>query len=85
MTEMFCPVRGNFQAQNSFSAIFHLPAMSDTTSLREQKQHLENLLWKLNGFIKKLLTTLPCGSKEGPITKHFSDLTYNTKVGRIHL
>ena len=55
--------------------------MSDTTSLKEQKQHLENLLQKLNGLIKKLLTTLPCGSKEGPITKHFSDLTYDTTEG----
>ena len=55
--------------------------MSSTTSLAEQKQHLETLLQKLNGLIKKLPTTLPCGSKDGPIAKHFSDHKFDATKG----
>jgi hypothetical protein len=50
-------------------------------SLDEQKQHLDNLIQKLNGLIKKLPTTLPCGSKDGPLAKHFSDHTYDAAEG----
>jgi len=52
-----------------------------STSLNEQKDYLHSLLLKLGGLIKKIPTTLPCGSKEGPIAKHFSDLTYDTTEG----
>jgi hypothetical protein len=55
--------------------------MSDTTSLAEQKQHLKNLLQTLSKLIKKLPTTLPCGSKEGTIAKHFSGHTYDIDEG----
>ena len=55
--------------------------MSSTTSLAEQKQHLETLLQKLNGLIKKLPTTLPCGSKDGPIVKHFSNHKFDATEG----
>jgi len=56
--------------------------MSNTTSLEKQKQHLETLLQKLNGLIiKKLPTTLPCGSKDGPIAKHFSDHKFDATEG----
>ena len=51
------------------------------TSLDEQKQHLDNLIQKLNGLIKKLPSTLPCGSKDGPLAKHFSDHTYDATEG----
>jgi hypothetical protein len=50
---------------------------SNTTSLAEQRQHLENLLQTLNKLIKKLSTTLPHSSKEGVIAKHFSGHTYD--------
>jgi hypothetical protein len=52
-----------------------------STSLNEQKDYLHSLLLKLSGLIKKIPTTLPCGSKEGPIAKHFSDLKYDTTEG----
>ena len=55
--------------------------MSSTTSLAEQKHHLKTLLQKLNGLIKKLPTTLPCGSKDGPIAKHFSDYKFGAIEG----
>jgi hypothetical protein len=56
--------------------------MSTASSpVQEQKQRVENLLQKLNGLIKKLPTTVPCGSKDGPIAKHFSDYTYDTSEG----
>jgi hypothetical protein len=51
------------------------------TSLDEQKQNLDNLIQKLNGLIKKLPTTLPCGSKDGPLAKHFSDHMYDATEG----
>jgi hypothetical protein len=50
-------------------------------SLDDQKKHLQNLLLKLAALIKKIPTSLPCGSKEGPITRNFSDLTYDTTEG----
>ena len=50
-------------------------------SLNEQKDYLQSLLLKLSGLIKKIPTTLPCGSKEGPIAMHFSDLAYDTTKG----
>ena len=51
------------------------------TSLNEQKQHLDNLIQKLNGLIKKLPSTFPCGSKDGPLAKYFSDHTYDATKG----
>lgn len=33
-------------------------------------QHLNKLVKKLTSLIQKLLTSLPCGSKDGPITKN---------------
>ena len=50
-------------------------------SLNEQKDYLQSLLLKLSGLIKKIPTTLPCGSKEGPIAMHFSELAYDTTEG----
>ena len=51
------------------------------TSLDEQKQYLDNIFQKLNRLIKKLPTMLPCGSKDGPLAKHFSDHTYDAAEG----
>jgi len=48
-------------------------------SLDDQKKHLQNLLLKLAALIQKIPTSLPCGSKEGPIAMHFSGLTYDTE------
>jgi hypothetical protein len=55
--------------------------MSKTISLEDQKTHIDNLLQKLNGIIKKLPTTLPCGSKDSLIAKHLSDHMYNATKG----
>jgi hypothetical protein len=52
-----------------------------SSPVQEQKQRMENLLQKLNILIKKLPTTVPCGSKDGPIATHFSDYTYDTSEG----
>ena len=46
-----------------------------------QKEHLESLLKKLGGLIKNLPTSLPCGAKEGPIVKHFSNLEHDISQG----
>ena len=59
---------------------FHSPIMSGI-SPNEQKGYLQSLLLKLSGLIKKIPTTLPCGSKEISIAMHFSDLTYDTTKG----
>jgi hypothetical protein len=55
--------------------------MSKTISLEDQKTHLDNLLQKLNGIIKKLPTTLPWCSKNGPIAKRLSDHMYDATKG----
>jgi hypothetical protein len=68
------------EAQTFPTAIF-LSSTISTTSLNKQRQHLNNLIQKLSGLIKKLLTTLPCGSKDGPLAKHFSDHTYDATEG----
>jgi len=41
----------------------------------------QTLLKKLGGLIKNLPTTLPCGAKENPIVKYFSDLDNDTNEG----
>ena len=41
------------------------------------KDKVEELLPKLNVLIKKLSTTLPCGSKDGPLAKYFTSLEYD--------
>jgi hypothetical protein len=41
------------------------------------KDKVEELLPKLNAPIKKLPTTLPCGSKDGPLAKYFTSLEYD--------
>ena len=52
--------------------------MSDILS---QQKHLETLLKTLSGHIKNLPTSLPCGAKEGPFVKHFSDLGHDISEG----
>ena len=37
---------------------------------------VKELLLKLNTLIKKLPTTLPCGSKDGPLAKYLASLEY---------
>ena len=41
------------------------------------KDKVEELLPKLNVLIEKLPTTLPCGSKDGPLAKYFTSLEYD--------
>jgi hypothetical protein len=38
---------------------------------------VEELLPKLNALIKKLPTTFPCGSKDGPLAKYLTSLEYD--------
>jgi hypothetical protein len=47
--------------------------MAEATSLQD-RQWLDVLLQKLTSLIKKLPTTLPCGSKDGPISANLCDL-----------
>jgi hypothetical protein len=39
-------------------------------------QHLDERLTKLTSLVKKLPTTLPCGSKDGPLAEHLCDLNF---------
>jgi len=41
------------------------------------KDKVEEILPKLNVLIKKLPTTLPCRSKDGPLAKYFTSLKYD--------
>lgn len=52
--------------------------MSDLPS---ERQYLEGLIQMLTGLVKKLSTTRPCGPKDGPIAKNFSDLAHDTDEG----
>jgi hypothetical protein len=54
--------------------------MAEATSLKD-RQRLDELEKKLVSLIKKLPTTLPCGSKDGPIATNFSDLTHDNTEG----
>jgi hypothetical protein len=55
--------------------------MANTPPLEKQKQLLDNLLQKLGKLIKKLPGTRPCGTKEGPIAKHFTSHEYDATEG----
>ena len=55
-----------------------IPAMSETASI---DQDLNNMMMKLHTLIKKLPSTLPGGTKDGPIAKHFTECVYNTTEG----
>jgi hypothetical protein len=57
-----------------------VPAVA-TASTDQQKQHLGEVVKKLHGLIKKLPSTLPCGTKDGPIAKHFTERGYDTEEG----
>lgn len=50
--------------------------MANATSPSDQ-QLVDGLLKKLSSLIKKLPTTLPCGTKDGPIALNFSDLGHD--------
>jgi hypothetical protein len=50
-------------------------------SVEDQTQRLKSLIQKLTDLIKQLPTTRPCGSKDGPIAKYFSDHTYDDPEG----
>jgi hypothetical protein len=43
----------------------------------DSEPSIEDLLLKLNTLIKKLPTTLPCGTKEGPLAKYLTSLEYD--------
>src|SRR5262249_22318777 len=58
--------------------------MADTTHLKEW-QWLDKLVQTLTTLVKKLPTTLPCGTKDSPITLNFSDLTYETSEGPYYM
>jgi hypothetical protein len=58
-----------------------IPAMSEMASIDQQKQHLNHMMTKLHTLIKKLPGTLPCGTKDGPIAKHFTERVYDTTEG----
>jgi hypothetical protein len=65
---------------------WHIPAMSPipavvTASTDQQKQHLGKVVKKLHGLIKKLCSTLPRGTKDGPIAKHFTEHRYDAEEG----
>jgi hypothetical protein len=49
--------------------------MSEATPLHG-RQRLDEMLKKLTSLVKKLLTTLPCGSKDGPLAKNLCDLNF---------
>lgn len=55
--------------------------MTNTPSVEGQKQCLDNLLQKLSGLIRKLPASWPCGTKEGPIAKHFTSHEYDVTEG----
>jgi hypothetical protein len=55
--------------------------MSDLPSVEDQRQRLEGLTQKLAGLIKRLPTSRPCGPKDGPLAKNFSDLSHDTTEG----
>jgi hypothetical protein len=48
-----------------------------TSPTLAHQQQLDELVKKLTSLIKKIPTTLPCVSKDGPIATHLSDLTYD--------
>ena len=55
--------------------------MTNTPSVEGQKRRLDNLLQKLSGLIRKLPASRPCGTKEGPIAKHFTSHKYDVMEG----
>jgi hypothetical protein len=51
-------------------------------SLAEQQKDLQWVLHSLQGLIKNLPSSLPCGAKEGPIGKYFLEKAeYNEEEG----
>jgi hypothetical protein len=55
--------------------------MSEALSLDEQKLHLDKAMKILHGLIRKIPSTLPCGTKDGPLATHFTDTDYDTEEG----
>ena len=55
--------------------------MANAQLPERQKQHLDNLLQKLTGLIKKLPASCPCGTKDGPIATYFSSHEYDITEG----
>jgi hypothetical protein len=55
--------------------------MAPSTPTENPKEQLEKQLQKLSGLIKKLPSTLPCGAKDGPIAKYFTDHQHDTSEG----
>src|SRR5271168_629418 len=49
--------------------------MAEATPLHSH-QRLDEILKKLTSLVKKLPTTLPCGSKDGPLAEHLCDLNF---------
>ena len=56
-------------------------SLSEMPSIDEQKLYLDKSMTTLHGLIRKLPSTLPCGTKDGPLATHFTDTGYNTDEG----
>jgi hypothetical protein len=54
--------------------------MAEATPSKD-RQLLDEQVKKLTSLIKKLPTTLPCGTKDGPIATNFCDLSHDTEEG----
>jgi hypothetical protein len=55
--------------------------MSNLLEIQSQRIHLDTLLKKLAVLIKNLPTSLPCTTKDGPITKFFTSHEYDHDKG----
>jgi len=55
--------------------------MSNLLEIQSQRIHLDTLLKKLAVLIKNLPTSLPCTTKDGPITKFFTSHEYDHDEG----
>ena len=58
-----------------------ISTMSETPSIAEQRLYLDKAMKTLQSLIRKLPSTLPCGTKDGPLVKHFTDTDHDVEEG----
>ena len=75
------PTQNSNMRHKIFFDLSPIPAMSETASIDQQKQHLNNMMKKLHTLIKKLPSTLPYGTEDGLIAKHFTERVYDITEG----
>ena len=68
-------------SSNNIFLLVPISTMSEMPSIAEQRLYLDKATKTLKSMIRKLPSTLPCRTKDGPLAKHFTYTDHDIEEG----